>query len=372
MGKRELIIILGFVVIGAAVYRFTAPPPREGERGLSLTNLLSNVRRTVQSNSSSASFTETATVPVSRGLTEVRLSGVAGRVQVIGESRADIAYELTVNSTGPDEATALEYARKTEVKIDNLGTWLALRLSYPSEGRQHSNIVLRVPDRLAVRVDGSTSGTSTEASHVAGFHFEGGVGDVTVTSVRGSVTGVQRSGDLTVTDVDSVNLSLVGSQATFSKVARGLTLNGRSGEVRVSESAGPLEFDETNVDITVTGHNGPIRISGSSGQVTVNDPIGEVKVDVRRAEVEVSLARAVPLTLLTTDDTLRLLIDTTLSITLDAVASDGGRVQAGDVALAPEETPRESRLEHVFGSAPGAPRVVLRNQRGDIVIRKSK
>ena len=36
MGKRELLLVVGFVIVGVVVYQVTAPPPAPGERGFSL------------------------------------------------------------------------------------------------------------------------------------------------------------------------------------------------------------------------------------------------------------------------------------------------------------------------------------------------
>ena len=73
MGKRELFIILGFVALGAVAYQLTAPPPKAGERGFSLTQLFSGIRREISANASSATVTKTGTVKVRPGVTEVRV-----------------------------------------------------------------------------------------------------------------------------------------------------------------------------------------------------------------------------------------------------------------------------------------------------------
>jgi hypothetical protein len=152
-------------------------------------------------------------------------------------------------------------------------------------------------------------------------------------------------------------------------VQRGLTLDVRDGECRIANSAGPVEVDEIRAEITVANHSGPVRIGGTDGRVTLTDPHDGSKVDVRRAEVEASLTRPVSLTLLTTDDTLRLMLDGPPHVAVDAVASLG-RVHAEDFQLAAESGDQESRLTHTFGGSDGA-RVSLRNLRGDIVIRNA-
>jgi hypothetical protein len=80
---------------------------------------------------------------------------------------------------------------------------------------------------------------------------------------------------------------------------------------------------------------------------------------------------AAPVTALTTDEALQVQIDGGAPVEVDASATDGGHVQAGDFNLQPETVERVSRLTHAFGEKPLA-RVILRNVRGDIVIGKRK
>ena len=145
------------------------------------------------------------------------------------------------------------------------------------------------------------------------------------------------------------------------------SLDMRDGECHLTDSKGPVEIDEARAEVTLANHNGPVRIGGNDGRITVTNPLTETKVDARRAEVEARLLQAVPLTLLTTDDPLRVVLDGPLHVTIDAVATMG-RVQATDFDLSPENVEHDSHLSHAIGGRGGA-RVSLRNLRGDIVIK---
>src|SRR5262245_25313451 len=104
MGKRELLIAVAFVLVGIVAYQLSAPPPKDGERGFSLSRIFSNMRREIRGNPSRASVKTTATLPVGAAVTEVRLTpGRSFTIAVTGEPREDIGYELQVNSNGPDE-----------------------------------------------------------------------------------------------------------------------------------------------------------------------------------------------------------------------------------------------------------------------------
>jgi hypothetical protein len=227
-----------------------------------------------------------------------------------------------------------------------------------------------VPSRLSVRVDGSTG---VRVSGVAGARLEGPVtGDVNVDQVGGMVKGSHRNGNLTVTGAGGVAFTLQNSTATFERLTDRLTLTARGSHCRVSDSKGAIEIDETNTDISIVDHAGSVRVSGSGGSVTITDPRAETNVDVRRAEVEVTLLGAVPMTLVTTEEPLRLLVAPSASAAIDAIATERGDIQAKEFNWTPESSADERRLERTIGAGPHAPRVVLRNQTGDIVIRKAK
>jgi hypothetical protein len=368
MGKRELFIAIAFILVGVVAYELTAPPPKAGEEGFSFSRLWNNARRGMRGNPAQVAFTQTGTFQAPTGVSEIRFEGNARRVRVIGESRTDIAYELAVESNGPDAPTALGYAKNTVLKQDNLGPALALRISYPREGRQSATLQVRVPSRFGVLIASPTPSGGIEASHVAAVHLDNVSADATITNVAGAVVGGHRNGVLTVRDVGSVKMTLQRSRATFDGVQQAVTLDIRDGECAITNSNGPVELDENRAEVTIAGHHGTVRVGGTEGRVSLNDPRQESKIDVRRAEVEVRLVQAIPLTLLTTDETLRLLLDGPPRVMIDA-AANLGHIQAADFGLQPESVDQESRLTHDFGN--GGPRVSLRNLRGDIVIRNS-
>ncbi len=154
MGKRELLIIVAFVAIGVVAFELSAPPAPES-RGFSFARFFQNARRNMRGNSAVASTTLTGDIPLAATVTEVRISGANRGVHVVGESRTTIAYELHIESDGPDDATALDAAKRATLKQDDLGSSLALTVTYPKEGTQWGALILHVPARLAVRVSGN-------------------------------------------------------------------------------------------------------------------------------------------------------------------------------------------------------------------------
>lgn len=366
MGKRELIIALAFVAAGLAAYQIAAPPAREGE-GFSLRQLWNRVRAEMREDAARATFTHKETIPLPAAVTEIRLTEVPRELKVIGQDRRDLEYEFAVESTGPTPEKAAEYAKASVILKDELGPALTLRADYPDDGQQRARLILYLPTSLAVRLQ---SVREIEASKISALHLEGVAGDCRISEVSGPVTGVHSSGNLTVNHAGSVKLTLQGSQARFEHVSGGLSIDARNGELSVTDSKGPLEVNGVNEEITIASHAGPVRIGGSGGRVQLDDPFEETRIDMRRTELQITVRRAVPLTLLTTDEPLHLRLDGSPPIALDAIATEA-RVDASAFALQPDAAGRDQRLTHLFAPG-GAIRVSLRNLRGDIVIGKLK
>jgi hypothetical protein len=143
----------------------------------------------------------------------------------------------------------------------------------------------------------------------------------------------------------------------------------RNAECEIDQPKGPVEIEVMNSEVKILQPAGTVRVGGERGRIEIEAPKNETRVDVRRAEVEVLVREAVPLTLVTTDEDLRLLLEGPPSIQLDAVAPNG-EISTPGLDVKPETSDREARLSHTFGD--GGPRVSLRNLRGQIVIRMAK
>jgi hypothetical protein len=205
-----------------------------------------------------------------------------------------------------------------------------------------------------------------EITDVAAAQLDSARGDGSIARVVGALSGDHRDGSLEVADVGSAKLTLQRTRSSLDRVAGEIVLELRDGECVVTGPAGSVEIDQLRAEVAVRDARGPVRISGTDGEVRLTGPQAESTVDVRRAEVDVRLSTAVPLTILTTDGTLRLVLDGPPAVAIDAVASQG-RVVADDFDLDADTTEQESRLAHTFGETT-APRVSLRNSHGDILI----
>ena len=73
MGKRELLLVIAFAVVGVVVYQITAPPPPPGSQGFSFSTLVQHMRRGIQGNRAVAEIDRTRDCPGCRGACAARV-----------------------------------------------------------------------------------------------------------------------------------------------------------------------------------------------------------------------------------------------------------------------------------------------------------
>ena len=74
MGKRELLLISLFVVIGIVVYQFTAPPPPPGSEGVTFGGIVGKLKREIQGSRETATASAKQAMPVEVGTRLVRIN----------------------------------------------------------------------------------------------------------------------------------------------------------------------------------------------------------------------------------------------------------------------------------------------------------
>jgi hypothetical protein len=360
MGRRELLIALAFVAVAVVAYQLTAPASPASEGG-AVGDLLAEFRREIRGNPGRGSFTHRGLIATPPGTTELRPPAV-NTLTLIGEPRADIAYELTVQSVAADDTAARAAAEGAGLAQDAFGSVLALRVTHPPQARSTSTMTVRVPARLAIRLEGVRRAT---VSQVGALHLEGFVGDAQVSEVAGAVSGSHRNGTLTLAGAASVTLTLTGSRTTLSGIRGTTSLTGRGGEIRLADPAGAVDVNGTDLDVSIATPRSRVRIDASNGDVVIDRPAAGTEINGRRLKVTVTLATAVPVTAATTEGSLTLLLDGPPAVTIDAAASEGATIDASGFGVTAEPFDRGLRLTHRFGDDA---RVALRNQRGAIVI----
>jgi hypothetical protein len=329
--------------------------------------LVQNAKREMKGRESFVAPARTFNYAIGPEITDLRVEGLNGSIKVTGDARADVAFTLTVASTGENEASAIAVANKAHIIEDRVGSSLTLRMWFPPEENQTATAVLVVPARLALRLDAPRDPVVTKVKTLEFLNPARGSAEVShVENVRGD----QTSGSLTMSAVGDAKMILTRVRARISDIGLGV-FDVRDGETEVSESRGALEIEERRGDVLVRNHKGSIKVSGSDGQVRIEGAATDVRIDLRRAEVDAELAAGATGSIVTTAETLRVAIAEPGNMKIDAVASSG-EIDGGAWSLTPSKAGADNRLDADLGAkSAGAPRLSLRNTNADIVIRKS-
>jgi hypothetical protein len=369
MGKRELLLIVGFIVAGAIVYTFTAPPPGPNERSLSLSRLIDNIRREVRGNPGKAELTTTSTYPVDAETEEVVVRSAFSQVEVVGQERSDIEVSLRVTSNGTDDADAKRLAERTTVKIDRPGRAMSFAPDAPPEGTQRLYLTMHVPNRLSVRIE--TPSSRVSVSNVPALEVTSGRTETIVKGVSGRATIAQRGGRLVIEDVESLKLNARGSETTLRNISGEAALTLVSGEMKAEGLAGPLDLDTQSAEVRLDRaerSKGALRINAVGGEVVLNGVKSDTRIDSRNSGIAVTLSEPAPVVIYSTGDEP---VDLTLpsgGFVLDAVATDGriteDVIRRLGLTLTAAEGAREQRAT---GSVKGGgPAITVRSNGGDI------
>jgi hypothetical protein len=368
MGKRELLLVLGFVALGTLVYQVTAPAPAPGQSPFSLRRIVDNIRREFQGNRVSAEVTMTASHPVPEGLRELRLTLQNTPVIITGEDRTDIASELWVRSTGYDEAEAKSLAGQSALTVEPAGPTITVSLKYPSGGSQRGKLQLRVPSDMLVFF-GPTN-VRIEVTGTRGVEMESARSETILKNITGGVTAHHRGGDFTVEDVGAVRLTARGSDVRLSRVHGDANLVLEAGALRGADLAGPIDIQATSADVVLENFQepgGPVRIASVTGSVILRGLRGEGRVEGRNAEIDVAIDRARPLAIFNSGESVQVTLPPD-GYTLDAIATDGTITMPDAVTSQLTTTASPDGKEHkasgnVHG---GGPTITIRATRGGI------
>jgi hypothetical protein len=370
MGKRELLLIGGFVLVGCLVYWSTAPAAAPGERGFSLATIMDRVHREIRGNQSSAELTTSTTLKLTPGVSEVRFEIDRAPATIIGEDRTDIACELTVWSNGYDEAEAKRLAGETIIKTSDAGASLVLGISYPEPGRQRAALTVRLPETLAVRVQPSRA--KLDISNVASVELVDSRGQVSVRDVPGRVVVTHRGGELTLEDVGEIKLNSRGSVVTLKDVKGQTVAQLQAGELRGGSFGGSIEIESQGSRVALedlSESRKPIRVNAMGGTVTLGRVSSETRVDGRDTRIEIEMEKAVAVAIYNEDEEPTRVTLPSAGVRIDALTTDG-RLIVPEGLLAVKIDGNEQRTSGAIKG--GGPTITLRTKRGLIEIRDQK
>jgi hypothetical protein len=373
MGKRELLLIIGFLVVGVVVYHATSPPPDASKPGFSFGKILDHVRREIGGNRASIDVVSKSRIPLGDDVTELRIVDHVAEVHITGEDRPDINASIQINSRAYTDAEAKQYADRTVLKVDHAASSVVLSLRYPREGRQRASMTLSVPSRLRVRME-SRPGKLT-IRNVAAVEATSTDGETRISKVGGRTVVNNRGGRLEIEDVGALKLTARGSEITVTGI-RGDTsiLLEQGGMLRASKLGGPVDVEARNAELTLGGlesTRGPVRVSLSGGSARLNGITSDTRVDGRNSELDIVMKGATPIAVYNNGGQVRL-TPPAGGYRLDAVAVEG--------RIFPEELIEDLGLQYsadgdtkesrAWGDVDGGgPAITVRTTRSELMFR---
>jgi len=373
MGKRELLLIVAFVIVGAVVYQATAPPPGPNERSFSFSKIFEHVKREMRGNRAKAETTTETTVEVDATTSEIRVTGLYSEVSITGESRPDVQMRFHVSSNGFDEAEAKRLAGESQVLIDRGGASIRFSSKYPEAGRQYGTLTLLVPRRLLVRVDQGAPRLSIV--NVSSVEMPSSrTGETTIKHISGRLTMMHRAGRLIIEDVGTLKLNARSGEVTVTNVKAEASLSIQSGELTATSIGGPIDVESQGASVALRRleeARGPLRVNASGGSVTLDGLSSEARIDGRNAELDVTMAKAAPVAIYNEGDEPIELSPPPGGFVLDAIVNHGRLSLPDDfdpqVKVVGAENDSEQRANGAVRG--GGPTITLRANRGDIRIR---
>jgi hypothetical protein len=373
MGKRELVLISVFVVLGVVVYQFTAPPPPPGSESVSIGSIFRHLRRGVQGARESATADVAQSLTVDSTVTTVRLSLLANSdITLTGEDRTDIATELHVVARGYDPAEAKAAAAAVRLKLDRVGEAIVVNLDRDALTTTPTRrlpaqltVTIKVPRRLALRMEPHFG--RFVASQLASADIMGSRGETRLTGIAGHLQLTHVGGPLEIDGAGSLKLTARNSRGTIRRTAGAFALDTTGGELALRDITGPLEIESRNTDLRVDGIDAlkpPLRINATGGELRIGGLRTEARIDGRNTDIDVVMSASVPLTIYNVGE-----INLTPppgGYSLDASATDG-RLFLDDGAF---KTSGDGDSHAEGAVRGGGPTIALRATRAAIKLRK--
>jgi hypothetical protein len=363
MGKRELLLIGVFLVLGMGVYQMTAPPPKPGEEAFSFGRLFSHIRAEIQGEDARARVDRKAQQAVDASVTRLTLPEFRGTLNLIGEERDDVEVELHGEMAGIDETVAKTRAAATLMTLEPDDEEIVVKITRPEETPRLRNAELRirVPARLAVTLEYRGE---AELRGVAEVKFQAARGRTNIRDV-GAIRGEYVNGELEVLGAGEIELKTQRTQVRIDGVKKTLALDSEHGEVRIQRVGGVMQLDLDRVECEADGVKGETTVRMEHGHLTLRGISAAAEITGDGSGLDLMMASAVPLSATTSGDELTVELPKG-GVTLDAVTQHA-RLRLPDRELPVTKGDDEERTEAKIRG--GGPTLRLRNEHADIIVR---
>lgn len=363
MGKRELLLLVVFVVLGVGVYQVTAPASEPDAPGFSLTRIFQMARAHVQGDQVRRTTERTATLAVPPGVTRLTLRAPRGPVTVEASDRPDIEVRVQLVLGGVDEADVVRQEQAARLEMKAAGTEATFAIDLGDHGRRpRYEMHVRLPKALALRVEGGRG--RIEATGIAGLELAGYRGEIRTEALTGPVTGELRDGRAEFGDGATIDLETEGVLLRADR-ATSVTLKSERGTIDLVDPAGPVSIEQDYARMDIRGSGGPITITGDGGTITLRDVAHPLKIAASRLTVTAELARPVETTIDDEDDTVELALPRDGGLQLELAVTDGEL----RLPTSLESTTTENRQSLTTTVGGGGPLVKVTLERGELRLR---
>ena len=365
MGKRELLLISGFAVIGLLVYQLTMPATADTGGGFAA--WWARLRSHVTQNRVEKPYERKDEVAVPAAVRTMAVQLDRGSVTILGESRETVAVDLSGVVYGGDDQMVKALEQQIAVGVTTEGPLMKLALTLPKRDdvsrRPRVQLTLRVPERLGIEL--RLGGGELDVTNVGSVQVVKASGRIRLASIAGAVTGELGPGEVEIDRAVSVAIETRSSQVRIADVAGTFEVEARRGDFRARGIGGAAHLEGRDIEAELEDLAGPLRLTGSGGEVRVRDVRGPITAETERTTLKLTPGMAVEISATTERDAIELTLPPG-GILLDAKATNGDiRTPDGLIDV-------QRNGDDATASGPlrgGGPRVMLRTSRGDITVR---
>jgi hypothetical protein len=362
MGKRELLLLVVFVVLGVGVYQVSAPAAPADGPGFSLSRLVQMARSHFSGPAVRRTVTRTATFQPPSDVTTLNLGEIRGAVMIEGADREDIEVRIEAMLGGLDEADLKRQEEALRVELKSEGPEATTAVSFDQTGRTpRIEMHVLMPRRLKAEIAGRGS---AEVRGVAALHLDEFRGELTTEDLRGPVTGEMR--DARAEFGTGATLDLRAERGRVRADAPlSVTLDISHANLDIVDPAGPITLKQEQCRIDIRGTGGAIKVTGEGGTIVLRQITHPLTIEAERLTVNAEFDAPVATVIAVENDDVEVTLPRSGGVELNAEVTYG-ELRLPDGLTATTADDKQSYAGKVAG---GGPLVKLALERGTMRIR---
>ncbi len=361
MGKRELLLLVVFVVLGVGVYQATAPAAPADGQGFSLARLVQFAKAHFHGARERRTVTRTATLTPAAGVTTVEIEEFRGTIIIEGSDRQDVEVHLEATLSGIDDEDLDMQEKGVGLMLEDEGTNATLRVQHDDGRRPRMELRIAMPHALKAQLTGRGV---AEVRGIGGLHLDEYRGELTTEALDGPVTGQLNDARAEFGAGATLKLDTRNGRLRAEAPAA-VTIDAERGTIDIVDPAGPVTLKTDYARMEIRGTGGPVTVTGEGGVIDLRDVAHPLTIKAERLTVSAEMQAPVPTTIEVEDDTVELTLPREGGVQLDASIEHGTlRVPDGF-----DKTRTETTEAVTAAVAGGGPLVKVAVDRGELRIR---